>query len=164
MNKKEWHTFFEQKGRTAIYHYSQRKLCHGCHRPIINSNETGYCQNCLGSSYYMFNKTGNGQGRESKAHKRLKSKAIKFLKNMGCKQIREEIKVACSKGFVRVDVIGIKGNNYIAVECGGCLKRKLYKASSVISQLYILPYGETSPFPWKPRTEVCALCGHNVNR
>ena len=105
---------------------------------------------------------------ESQTHRDLKELAMEFLIDLGCKDILEEYVLhysdsQFSRNFFRCDVVGSKEDGtLIAVECGGVARTKLLRMSqlSEISEIYILPYGETKPYKWKRSIRVCKECGH----
>lgn len=102
---------------------------------------------------------------ESKLHKALKAKATEFLVDLGCTDIIEEyplIRRPPKKGARCVDVVGFRDGEAIAVECGGSTEQRLRSIVDIVSELYVLPYGETKPYRYKKHTNLCPYCGHKV--
>lgn len=107
---------------------------------------------------------------EGDRHKKLKLIAAEFLRRLGCVQIEMEVRPKIRKPWlakrrvpnVSFDVVGRLNGKRIVVECGGCYlkNRSTWVNSRRIYRLYILPYGETEPYEWKPRMEICRHCGH----
>ena len=88
--------------------------------------------------------------RETLKHKLLKKQATTFLKSKGFKEkeifkeYRIEKKIG---GYFLVDVVGIKFNKKIAIECGKCSgysphfwKLELLKELGFFDEIYYFPY------------------------
>ena len=82
-NKVMWNNFLGGLSGTARRHYSERRVCVRCDKPIINSSRSGLCKNC---------KDGRKTTRrgESRKHKDLKVLAREFLAGYGMVEIHEE--------------------------------------------------------------------------
>jgi len=98
---------------------------------------------------------------ESNEHKELKVIGLKFLRELGCRQITEEYHAR--RDSMHIDVFGSLDGKKIALECGGSSPKKLIKLYGWADRIYILPYGETRPFLWQPNIKICRTCGHEVN-
>ena len=153
-----WDLFLGKKSRTGRTHYKLRRVCEDCGKPICDSNQSGYCCKCLRGKILPSGPYGRTRKAESVRHIRLKQVARKFLEEMGCDNIADEVEP--SGGRFRFDVVGEIGKRRIAVECGG--SRALGKKSLLVNKLFILPYGETIPVLWSRGTQICSVCGHRV--
>ena len=150
-NDAMWNNFLGDLSRTARRHYSERRTCVRCDKPVIDSNRHGLCRNCTGSR-------GATRRGESQKHKELKALAVDFLRGWGAKEIHEEYVIERR----RVDVMGMVGDRKIAVECGGSLRSKLQHIECIVDELYIFPYGASEPFLWSDEVELCRFCGRRV--
>ena len=149
------------KKRTALTWYKLGRMCTSCDAMIVDVNKSGYCASC----YRRYQATHKSNARETLAHKKLKVRARLFLGDMGCANIQEEYTIGTSlngKGSIRVDVVGFRDSQLVAVECGGSTDKKLNKACGYIRELWVLPYGESMPFKWSIGKSVCHTCGHVV--
>ena len=154
-NNVMWNLFLANKSRTGRTHYNLRRTCGKCGKPICDKNRGGYCAGCAMSPLKSRGRVGEV---ESSRHKELKEIAKKFLWDIGCEDIREEVRLGGN--LFRSDVVGRLNNEKIAVECGGSLT--LEGKFEFVDKLFILPYGESVPFLWERGTQVCRTCGHKV--
>ena len=153
-----WNLFLATKSRSGKTHYKLRRTCGKCDEPICDENKSGYCMGCGRGKNPQLKRHGRIGGVESAKHIKLKKIAGLFLKRMGCEGIKEEC--SFNGNNLRIDVVGMLKGRVIGVECGG--SRTLRAKSKIIDELYVLPYGESFPFLWSKRADVCARCGHRV--
>ena len=162
MKDEEWKEFLNTKARTAQTWYKLRRTCLSCGRPITDVSKTGYCQYCQQKMRWAQSR----RNREGNEHRALKQIARHFLLALGCTEIYEDCLLGSRRRTpyvsVKIDVLGIKGGERIAVECGGSLMSKLGRAVSLVDILYILPLGETKPFLWHYGRRICDHCGHKI--
>ena len=76
------------------------------------------------------------------AHIGLKQEARQLLVNMGCIEIKEEVRF----GNLIIDIIGYKNNKIIAIECGNLsLKNKIEKIKEIPDIIKVLHLKHKSP-------------------
>ena len=97
---------------------------------------------------------------ESAEHLALKKVARQFLEELGCININEEYRFNNSV----VDILGNKGKQLMAVECGGSVKSKLVKLREKVDKIYILPYGQDIPYLWQQDFRICSACGNSLGK
>jgi len=155
-SEKEWQEFWKEKNRKKNeYDYSLKRTCIACTHPVTDQNPSGMCVSCANKARAK----GVGQGNHSGAHTILKIAAKKFLREVGCSDIREEKGLGIGSGVI-VDTVGNLGKEIVAIECGGARTRKLKRLSKIAKAIYIFPYGEDKPFLWNGGDEICPTCGH----
>lgn len=113
----------------------------------------------------------------SEKHNQLRDLAIAWLKKNNYDDIEIEAKIPNLSGetykgsktfqakgitYYAVDVVGHAGNKKIAVECGGSRSTKLDNLLGLFNEVWVLPYGETTPFQWHEGMVICQGCGHLV--
>lgn len=77
---------------------------------------------------------------ESQAHKLLKEKAVEHLQTLGCSFITTEYRIFVEKKLYRVDVVGTKDNERIAIECGRTKNCKIQALKQVFTKVLRFPY------------------------
>ena len=120
------------------------------------------------------------RGYESNAHLHLKKQAVSFLEQMGCYNIRLEVRFfpmttgqdnhwkRLDGGRIEIDVVGETDNKIIGIECGGFqfsdkrgqLLQKVFDTKQ-LTELYILPY-RGSLYKWNKDLIICHMCGHQI--
>ena len=112
----------------------------------------------------------------SQKHEELKKRAMDWLLANGYNDIEIEVKIPSSSGLNRkgkmpfregmccfiVDIVGRKDGKKIMVECGGSKPTKLDALLPRFDEIWLLPYGESTPIRWQEGTQTCQTCGHFI--
>lgn len=159
MDIKEWTDFF-RKGHSRRS-YTKRRNCARCGNPIADRNKSGYCTDCSRSLRNEGSRKKKNNGDfEGTEHAKLKELARDFLFNMGYTSIKTEHRIGTPPYSIKSDVSGVKGDKMAIVECGGSMRKKLVKASTIVDIIYIWPFGTSYPFVWEEEIVICIHCGH----
>lgn len=103
-----------------------------------------------------------------KKHEELKVRAVKWLNEQGFNDIEIEARILnfqtgkAWRGSFVVDVIARNENKKIIVECGGSKTIKLDSLIKLFDEVWVLPYGEATPYQWKEGMVLCQNCGHLI--
>ena len=151
MVKNDWEEFMGSKKRTATTHYSQGRTCEVCGKYITDGNQAGRCEECRTRK----------PTSESSEHKRLKGKAVKWLRVQGATKVKLEKHLVVGNQRIIADVYGEAKGRMIILECGGSQNRKLDKLINTgVFSIFIWPYGHKNPYRLYPGVKVCNRCGN----
>lgn len=89
--------------------------------------------------------------RNTRKHNRLVRKVLQKLKSEGYTEFYREVRVDTHKGMFFVDLVAIKGNEMVAIECGETSDFKLGVLCNYFENVVWCKYnGEIEKFRGKP--------------